>query len=576
MSPVPWTTLDPNVCEDMIAIMMCRENPDIVRIRPSQGDGGIDLIRVTEAGWVVDQIKYFPLNLTSGQKTQIAKSFAEVRKFASSKGARIAEWRLVVPLDPTKENYLDWFDDELTKGAEFPCAWRGLSYLEGLAGTYPEVVDYYVGNGKARVEELIAQMVTGFRLVKQSAEVAHSGQLQPLDTVDGLRAIYAALNANDPLYRYSFAVDHAMPALPPDEPHLVAATQIETETAWVTFKIYARFDDAVNVRPISINLTVTASQDSETAQAMQDFGKFGSPVSVTSGEGVELNVSLDLPGGLGGVHTSGTAIIGLPQATDITSSDLRMQVLDPASQELATARIKFGQATAGFAGEGMRRVGTEEHGVFKIDVRMDLTEQTSSFTLSGGEVAGLRPAEALPGLRVVAAFRAPNLLRFALPYGPITHAGVPLSGGDPESGLWLEGLVKLVEALAIIQEHTAVQITVPALAQLTDEIGNELIGIAHILETQQEESTWTGFACDLPAHTIDPEPDYEASAPCTIDRPLVARVGDLQVPLGEVRYRFASARLASTTPLPDGRVRVKLVPGTDTSVSVQHIPATAS
>lgn len=576
MSPVSWTTLDPNVCEDMIAIMMCRENPDIVRIRPSQGDGGIDLIRMTGAGWVVDQIKYFPLNLTSAQKNQIKSSFAEVQKFASSQGAHIAEWHLVIPLDPTKENYLDWFNDELTKDAGFPCAWRGLSYVEGLAGSYPEVVDYYIGNGKTRVEELIAQMVTAFGLVKQSDEVAHSGQLQPLDAVDGLRAIYMALNANDPLYRYSFAVDHAMPALPPDEPYMVAATQIETETAWVTFKIYARFGDAVNVRPIPINLTVTVPQGSEMAQALQDYGKFGSPVSITSGEGVELNVALDLPGGLGGVHTSGTATIGPMQVANIAPGHRRMQILDPASRELATARINMEEATAGFAGEGVRWVATEEHGVFKIEIRIDLAEQTSSFTLSGGELAGKRPAEVLAGLRLVAAFRAPNLLRFAPPYGPITHAAVPLSGGDPASGPWLEGIVKLVEALAIIQEHTAVQITVPTLGQLTDEIGNELIGIAHILEVQQEQSTWTGFACDVPAHAIGPDPDYEASAPCTIDKPLVARVGDLRVPLGDVRYRFASARLASLTPLPEDRVRVRLVPGTDSSVSIQHVPAAAS
>lgn len=571
MSLVPWTTLDPNVCEDMIAVMVCRENPRTVRIRPSQGDGGIDLIRITQAGWVVDQIKYFSSNLTSGQKAQIRNSFAELRKFAASKGAHIAEWRLVIPLDPTKENYLEWFEQEVTHDADFPCEWRGLSYVEGLAGTYPEVVDYCIGNGKSRVEELIAQMVTAFGLVNQSSQVAQSGQLQPLDTVEGLEAIYKALNAHDPHYRYSFAVDHERPALRLDEPYL-AATQIETDMAWVTFKMYARFDDAVYVRPIPITLTATVPEGSAAAQALEDFGKFGSPLSVTSGQGVDLTVSVDLPGGLGGVHTSGTVAFVPPLAPYDASGDLRMQILDEDGREIAVARLKRTEITAGPTGEGMRWAGAEEHGVFEIEMRADLTDQTSTIVLQGHDLTGLRPAEALAGVRVVAAFRAPNLVRFALPYGPVTHAGIPITIGDAEPAPSLDGIVKVVEAMAIIQEHTPIQITMPSIGEISDEFGTELVWIAHLLHAGQIESTWSDCAFTVPARSIPAEPDFDATGPLTNAEPLIARIGGLEVPLGSLRYHCSSARLESITALSEGQVRVTLVPGATANVLIQHVP----
>ena len=39
----------------------------------------------------------------------------------------------------------------LTDDAPFPCRWLG-GTLDGLAARYPEVIEYYLGNGRAQLE----------------------------------------------------------------------------------------------------------------------------------------------------------------------------------------------------------------------------------------------------------------------------------------------------------------------------------------------------------------------------------------------------------------------------------------
>ena len=53
----------------MVAILLCRENPAAVRVRPSRGYGGIDiLVPLYGTGTVaVYQVKSFTANLTRGQ-----------------------------------------------------------------------------------------------------------------------------------------------------------------------------------------------------------------------------------------------------------------------------------------------------------------------------------------------------------------------------------------------------------------------------------------------------------------------------------------------------------------------------
>jgi hypothetical protein len=69
MARVEWTRTSPDDVEAVVGMLLCSQSPNAVRIRPSQGDGGIDIFIPGDAGWgkerVVWQVKRYCANLTS-------------------------------------------------------------------------------------------------------------------------------------------------------------------------------------------------------------------------------------------------------------------------------------------------------------------------------------------------------------------------------------------------------------------------------------------------------------------------------------------------------------------------------
>lgn len=59
LGEIPWSTKSGEEVEKLIAVYICKENPDAVRIRPSKGDHGIDLMNPSDPRKGVDvyQIK---------------------------------------------------------------------------------------------------------------------------------------------------------------------------------------------------------------------------------------------------------------------------------------------------------------------------------------------------------------------------------------------------------------------------------------------------------------------------------------------------------------------------------------
>jgi hypothetical protein len=56
---VEWTRTEPGDIEQVVSMLLCRENPSTVRVRPSRGDGGIDVLAPARngAGVAVYQVK---------------------------------------------------------------------------------------------------------------------------------------------------------------------------------------------------------------------------------------------------------------------------------------------------------------------------------------------------------------------------------------------------------------------------------------------------------------------------------------------------------------------------------------
>ena len=163
MARVEWTRIEPGDIEQVVAILLCRENPAAVRVRPSRGDGGIDILVPLDgtATVAVYQVKSFTANLTRGQKAQAERSFRRLMDYAAVRGLRVAEWYLTLPVNPTNEN-LEWLEG-FTAGHGLLAQWRGLDFLEGLAADYPSVIDYYLRDGKDRLQAALESLTTVLR-----------------------------------------------------------------------------------------------------------------------------------------------------------------------------------------------------------------------------------------------------------------------------------------------------------------------------------------------------------------------------------------------------------------------------
>jgi predicted AAA+ superfamily ATPase len=79
---VEWTRQSGEDVEAVVAMLLCSRYPNAVRVRPSQGDGGIDVFVPGPAGFgaerAVYQVKKFSENLTSSQKRKIKRSYQRV------------------------------------------------------------------------------------------------------------------------------------------------------------------------------------------------------------------------------------------------------------------------------------------------------------------------------------------------------------------------------------------------------------------------------------------------------------------------------------------------------------------
>lgn len=563
MSPVPWATVVAPLTETVISVMIRRRNPRATRIRPSQGDGGIDVIELTPQGWVVDQIKYFATSLDRDQKRQIEDSLRRVQDFARTRRATIAEWRLVTPLDPTKENLLDWFET-LTADAGFPCEWRGQNYVDGLAAEFPDVIDYYLRDGKDHVNQLVAQVVTLCGLFNQAHAVAQQGVLEPPDSIAGLRAVHEALNAHDPHYSYSFSVDMVLPDLPP-EPDQVAVVQVETGSCWITFKVFTRYDEAILDREISAEFTAVAAEGTDAARILADHHAYGSPLDLSASEGFTLTAAADLPAGLGALlpesiaRLSITPVWGEPRPA-------RMQVTDADGRDLQTVRLGFQSLAYNTDRSGFFLAGTAQHDVFDIEIRVNLSASTLDATLTSRDCIGKAPADMLPGFRLLSTFHHPHLFRLAGAHGPLTGEGIPITPETVAQRDIIE-FTALVNALCAIQDHTTEQIVIPDLDAFEQPARHELLELAELLRNGRRESTWSSWSTTLTNSHLP-----ESGAALLIENDLAYNLDGKIIRLGRVRRIFRSVQVAAAEPDANGNLAVRFVPKFCSEMTTVHLP----
>lgn len=282
---IPWTRYSGEDVESVLATFISLEERNAIKIRPSRGDGGIDLIVYLDAETVdIYQIKKFAENLKNSQKAQIENSWQELSATTAVLHVKINSWHLVMPLDPTNEN-LRWAK-ELVEPSGTKFIWDGLSRVDGWASKYPEVIDYYFSNGKEEVSEYAAKLLSMANLPDCS---------DPVILENRLRDLCSNLDKLDPYYAYSVHVlseydkrdDFCTRA-----PGVVMSQILVTPGAGrIAIDVIEKTPIASMLHPLTFSVKIIAGTDEEKEQA-QNFIEYGMPFTSLPAEVIDQDCQL--------------------------------------------------------------------------------------------------------------------------------------------------------------------------------------------------------------------------------------------------------------------------------------------
>lgn len=532
VAKVEWSRTPGEDVEAALGVMLCRENPKAVRRRPSQGDKGVDIYIPGDDGWTIYQVKRFTGSLTPSQKRQITHSFEELYKYVTEEGIRVREWILIRPENPTEQD--DKWLTLVTGQAAFACGWQGLDHCDRLAADHASVVDYYFRDGKDRLRATLKDLMSAFDAVDRVGDLT-----TPAASGSGLESIHKSINALDPHFRYDFAVqavlDGKLPQ-PTDAPLLIAAVTRADSGRAVTHYIYGRYEDATADRPVPGHFTIKVEPGSVDEKALREFLDYGLPFS-----GIDVSdMTFDLPGGFGGTQKEGTLSLGPARTVRMPQAEFQLVVYGPdATTELASVDVIEPITTTGQTGLKFATTGRERHGVFTTVFKVDIDTGRLNVSLTPGDLTGTEPADVLPGLRFMEALKPPNLFALRLRNGPLLEPPqvVPTSIGDDATRI-----IRVCEALALIQRHTVLPVRVPDLDQLKVEQAHEWLRVARLLRGEAVEQTWTRVGVELHPGTDRPGGVGDAFT-IAVPRALSVEVGGVDIPLGQEITQLMKAKI---------------------------------
>lgn len=574
MAPVPWVTTPPDLIEQIVAVLLGNKYENTFRIRPSKGDGGLDvLVPTTESGHFDDyQVKKFASKLGSNEKRHNIESLEAATKTHNDPDSPflIDTWYLTLPLNPTREQY-KWLDDEVERlKPPFKVEWRDHVFLERLAADYPKVIDYYLHDGKDRLNEQIRNL----RDFAKLGESETGATLEPSDVLERLSSLRQALNGEDPHYRYDFEVTEREPILF-ERPDVLASVTAELSGCYVTFHVYALFPDAVWDRrvPISFNISEAELTD-EQLEELNNMVRYGTPMSLP--ESAVSNINIDLPGGLGLVNGSGSVILGPARSTMDRPTRVVWAIVPPdAAEPLAQLVFEMEVPTRGASG-GCRIHGVDTTGVVAASMRFeppDGESRTVSVSVNIIDPTGKPVRQVLPGLRFLHHFTAPNRLALGPEYGLLNVVDEFVL---PDFLQTIPAIaVELVESLEVISRRSEKDISFPSLGELDEEDYTNIISVGRMLRGELVPITWTVITAHMHAD-VWRENSFSNGVLRTTQGLVFTFLGELY-DVGQLNTYLLSARIEAdfdAEPDEHGTIPITIVPDkNDQAVTTSRVLA---
>lgn len=563
VGPVDWGSHDGNYVEKVISVLLLQEREGWRR-GTSAGDSGVDVAYPEEGGYAVDQIKSFAGRLTAGRKRQIEKSLEQVIKDPALPGP-IVGWRLVVPMDPSREAER-WFRD-LTKDAPFPCEWKGATFVDGLAAHHAHVIDYYFRDGKARLEQKIRDLRKAAEALEHPAV-----PLRAAEAHASLVALYEAVNREDPHFRYEFEITGRLPTLEDAErAGCLFAHAVGSGTGpWVVTRVFVRYPQATEDRPVPIEFMVRLGpDDGELRDDLRNAFAYGGGVSLPSGAVESLTV--DAPGGLG-VQSAPAASLNILSRTDEDFRPFRMRlhVTDPTGGIRAQCIVEAVDRLKGSHGATVRFRELENAFAFTVTMGVDDEGRPigrfSDFCID----LSTQPAtRVVPAVGMLVELHRPNVLRLYPELGPIradSGAWWTVESDDPPVPPQLK---VLVDALAALQTRTVEQLGVP---EETDPSSfRAIVDAGRLTRGESIQGRWSKWTLSVPVVELEQLLPSLRGPGVAIEGRFEVTVGSTTVDIGRIHRKLFQIQAIDEAALSreaqrageDGAIEVQLKAGED-------------
>lgn len=544
VSRIPWTRYEGDDVEAFAALCLYRDHPTAVRIRPSRGDGGIDVyVHNNDSSYDIYQVKRHAETLTSKQKRDIEHSYRTLKAYAAERQWTVRTWHLLLPLDPTPEND-EWLAD-LNSADPFAAKWDGLPTFDNWAADYPQVVDYYFADGVRRLDtEMMRFMATTLIALPgvdvDAAQTLYES-LEPAQILERVSLMSRTINEIDP--HYSYVISTGPRATPPPAPTgsypaLVATSTREVGDEVVTVHILAKFAEAVEERPVTVRTKVVVTRGSAEEREWRQFLEYGrtplNPVPVR-------DLTLDLPGGLASTHSEAQLII---QPADSTEPfDRVLSVISPDGETLAAVTVRFTDVQFNHDRTGGASTGMDATGMLRVQILTKISGDSLdvSYHFSLSDDVGRHPQDVLNALMFVNSFYAPNSFRISFPHIPRRRTENPLTAPVPDGADFRRAALYMnfLSALVTIQRFVDTEILVPDARTVTADAFSAVVRAARLLEGDTVQGTWTDLTIAVVAEP--PAIDPERFLPIAASTPLQVTIGEKLIELGTVRCELPSA-----------------------------------
>lgn len=550
MERINWTdpSLSGGLFEKIVGCLLGIEHKDSIRVRPSQGDGGVDIFIPVGDGLIdVHQAKHYPGVL---HWTKIQGS---LNRLAGGEwlGHTVRSWYLTVPKQPTRHNLTKF--DEISVGVPFETHWFGEDDLAALAARHPEVADYYLGDGRAQLKRHIDDWDSC------TARLSSGESPRIEDAQPRLAEIASALGRSDPHLEYGIDVHPAAHGAGLHaRPGVIAMSSRWVGNHVVSCYAYPKYRGAEEDAADRLNLRLDLAPDAGSRVA-EIIAVGGDPVELTPTDivGYDLPVVGHQPPDAGEFSARLTPLV------DSTPAGLRLVLTTPAGDVTV---VPFARRSFTRGNEGATSVWDSPRQCLEMTIVVYARQERLHFTIRRTTDLDGPIIDVAGDINLLRALQPGTAVGLALDRGPVETADptvtLTTSLVDPP-------VVSMLEALRAIQDHTTTIVTIPD--ELTHKGLLDLIETAALLDglpTIGDMRSIT-ISVTLPKSTLGPGgpqdvfgDHFTLAVSCSAGRriDLPHQTVELAEDLLFVRA-FRSARVATIDDTDLERVSVTLEPG---------------